>query len=144
MKVYQDGRQNGHHLSVCSCGHSKSVIFNRILTHFTYGLLLSNSRSSLNTGCVWWTVTKMADKMATTYEFALVYGVVATITKSFLIWFLPIWIASIKLSFKFEYQFCPANDNQDGRHNGGCLLVCTFERCCGHPNSIILIRFLSN
>ena len=24
-----------------------------------------------------------------------------------------IWIASIKLSFKFEYRFCPTNDNQD-------------------------------
>ena len=28
-----------------------------------------------------------------------------------------IWIASINLSFKFEYGFCPTSDNQDGRQN---------------------------
>ena len=34
-----------------------------------------------------------------------------------------IWIASIKLSFKFEYGFCPTNNNQDGRQNGPRLSV---------------------
>ena len=34
-----------------------------------------------------------------------------------------IWIASIKLSFKFEYGFCPTKDNQDGRQNGQHLSV---------------------
>ena len=29
-----------------------------------------------------------------------------------------IWIASISLSFKFEYGFCQTSDNQDGRQNG--------------------------
>ena len=29
-----------------------------------------------------------------------------------------IWIASINLSFKFEYEFCPTSVNQDGQQNG--------------------------
>ena len=29
-----------------------------------------------------------------------------------------IWIASINLSFKFEYGFCLTSNNQDGRQNG--------------------------
>ena len=32
-------------------------------------------------------------------------------------------MASIKLSFKFEYEFCPTNDYQDGRQNGPHLSV---------------------
>ena len=38
-----------------------------------------------------------------------------------------IWIASIKLSFKFEYEFCPTRVNQDGQRNGHHLLVCTYR-----------------
>ena len=34
-----------------------------------------------------------------------------------------IWIASINLSFKFEYGFCPTSDNQDGRQNGRHLSI---------------------
>ena len=34
-----------------------------------------------------------------------------------------IWIAFIKLSFKFEYGFCLTKDNQDGRQNGRRLSV---------------------
>ena len=34
-----------------------------------------------------------------------------------------IWIASINLSFKFEYGFCPASDNQGGRQNGRHLSI---------------------
>ena len=37
-----------------------------------------------------------------------------------------IWIASIKLSLKFEYEFCPTKVNQDGHRNGRHLLVCTY------------------
>ena len=33
--------------------------------------------------------------------------------------------ASIKLRFKFEYEYCPTNDNQDGQQNGRRLPVCT-------------------
>ena len=38
-----------------------------------------------------------------------------------------IWIASIKLSLKFEYEFCPTKVNQDGQRNGPHLLVCTYR-----------------
>ena len=44
----QDGRQNGHHLSVCTCGHSTLVIYYPIYSKFIYGLLPSNSGSSSN------------------------------------------------------------------------------------------------
>ena len=46
---------------------------------------------------------------------------VATLTQSFLNRISPkfhILIASINLSFKFEYGFCLTSDNQDGRQNG--------------------------
>ena len=36
---------------------------------------------------------------------------------------LLIWIASVKLSFKFEYGFSPTKDNQDGRQNGRRISV---------------------
>ena len=34
-----------------------------------------------------------------------------------------IWIASINLSFKIEYGFCPTSDNRDGRQNGRHLSI---------------------
>ena len=34
-----------------------------------------------------------------------------------------IWIASINLSFKFEYGFCTTSDDQDGRQNGRHLSI---------------------
>ena len=34
-----------------------------------------------------------------------------------------IWNASINLSFKFEYGFCPTHDSQDGRQNGRRLSI---------------------
>ena len=50
---------------------SDLVIFIRFLQDFIYGLLLSNSGSSLNMGFVERTITKMADKMAAAFHFAL-------------------------------------------------------------------------
>ena len=44
-----------------------------------------------------------------------------------------IWVASIKLSFKFKYGFCPMNNNQDGLQNGCRLSVCS----CGHSTLVI-------
>ena len=51
-----------------------------------------------------------------------------------------IWIASIKFSLKFEYEFCPTKVNQDGQRvdqdgqrNGRHLLVCT----CRHSTLVI-------
>ena len=38
-----------------------------------------------------------------------------------------IWIASIKLTLKFEYEFCPTKVNQAGQRNGRHLLVCTYR-----------------
>ena len=34
-----------------------------------------------------------------------------------------IWMATIKLSFRYENGFCPMDDNQDGRQNGHRLSV---------------------
>ena len=56
-------------LSVCDL--SNSVIFNQIYFKFHYGLLLSTSRTSSNTGFVNHPITKMADKMAATYQYPL-------------------------------------------------------------------------
>ena len=62
------------------------------------------------------TIIKMADKMAAAYQFASVH---CCGHSNFLI-FLPIssnfhiWIASITLWLKFEYEFCPTNDSQNG------------------------------
>ena len=54
---------------------------------------------------------------------------------------LHIWIASINLSFNFEYGFCPTSDNQDGRQNGRHIsksaVVVTLTQS-------FLIGFLSN
>ena len=47
-----------------------------------------------------------------------------------------IWIASIKLRFKFQYGFCLMNNDQDGRQNGHRLCV----RFRGHSNSVIFNR----
>ena len=50
-----------------------------------------------------------------------------------------IWIASVKLSFKSEYGFCPTNDKQYGRQNGHRLSVCT----CGHSPVVIYYQMAS-
>ena len=74
----------------------------------------------------------MADKMAT----ADVYTVMVNLTQSFLNQIsskFHIWIASIKLSFKLEYGFCPMNDYQDDQQNGHRLSVCS----AGHPTLVI-------
>ena len=46
-----------------------------------------------------------------------------------------IWIAFIKLSFKFEYRFCLTNDNQDNSPIS--------VRCRGHCNLVIFYRISS-
>ena len=80
---------------------------------FIYGLLPSNPGTSSNMSFVRQTITKMADKMATAYQFASI----RCCGHSYLVIFLRIssnfhkWIASIKPWFKFEHEFCPTNDN---------------------------------
>ena len=82
-----------------------------------YGLLSSNPGSSENMSFVGQTITKMADKMASAYQFASV----RCCGHSNLVIFLQIssnfhiWIASTTLWFKFEYEFCLNKDCQDGR-----------------------------
>ena len=49
------------------------------------------------------------------------------------------WIASIKLLFKFEYKLSPTNDNQDGRQNGRRLSICF----CGQSTLIIFYPITS-
>ena len=52
-------------------GHSNSVILIGFLPNFIYELLPSTSRSSSNTGFVRPPKIKMADKMASTYQYPL-------------------------------------------------------------------------
>ena len=82
-----------------------------------------HSCSSLNTGFVRRTITKMADKMVCICWHSIVVFLLLASSK------FHIGIASIKLWFKFKYGFCPANENQDGR----CLSVCF----CGHSTIVI-------
>ena len=56
--------------SVRSSGHSNLFILIGFLQKFIYGLLLSNPGSSSNMSFVRETITKMADKIAATYQFA--------------------------------------------------------------------------
>ena len=75
----QDGRQNGRHLSVYTCGRSTLDIYFLISSKF------------------------------------------------------HLLLASIKLWFKFEYGFCPTNNNQDGQQNGHHLSV----GFCRHSTLVI-------
>ena len=76
----------------------------------------------------------MANKMAAAYQFvsARCCG-----HSNLVILFrvLPIFINGLLVSHsgKFEYEFCPANDSQDGRQNGCRQSVCTHV----HPTLVI-------
>ena len=59
--------------------------------------------------------------MANAYQCPLLYFFYQSFSK------FHIWIASIKLSLKFEYVFCLTKVNQDGQRNGCHLLVCTYR-----------------
>ena len=99
--------------SIRCCGHSNLVIFNRISSKFH--ICFASIKPSFKF-LIEQTITKMADKMADAYQFASVRCCV----HSNLLIFLQIssnfhiWIASITLLLKFEYEFCPTNDSQDG------------------------------
>ena len=68
------------------------TLFIRFLSNFIYGLLLSTSRSSSNTGFVQHPITKMADQNG--YNLSI-SAVVVTLTQSFLIGFLPNFIYAL-------------------------------------------------
>ena len=120
-------------VSARCCGHSNLVILFQVLLFFIYGLLVSNSGSSLNMSFVQKTIAKMVDKMAAAYQFASICccghsNFFIPISSNF-----HVWIAAIKLWFKLKYKFCPTNDSQDGRQNGCRLPVCTGV----HPTLVI-------
>ena len=76
----------------------------------------------------------MADKMAATYLISVCYrGHSNLIIFNRISSKLHIWIASIKLLFKFEYGSCPMRDNQAGRQNGHHLSLYT----SGHTTLVI-------
>ena len=110
----QYGRQNGRHLSisavVVTLTQSFLIVF---LPNFIYELLLSTFRSSLNMGFVRHPITKMADKMAAAINIRC-RGHSNLVIFYWISFKFHIWIAFIKLSFKFEYEFCLTNDNLDG------------------------------
>ena len=101
------------------------------LPNFIYELLPSTSRSSSNMGFVRHPIIKMADKVAAAYQCPLLWSLLVIfylISSKF-----HLWIASIKLLFKFEYKLSPINDNQDGRQHGRHLSICF----CGQSTLII-------
>ena len=68
----QDGRQNGRHLSISTIVVTLTQSFLiGFLPNFMYELLSSTFRSSSNMGFVQHPITKMADKMVTTYQYPL-------------------------------------------------------------------------
>ena len=112
----------------------------RFLPNNIYGLLPSTSCSSPNTGFVWHQISKMADKLAATYQYLLSWSHLFShfyqISSKFCI-----WIASIKLPFKSEYRLCPTSDKQDGRQNGRHLSISAVVVTLAQS---FLIRFLPN
>ena len=71
MNSNQDGCQNGRRLwSVCTCGHSKLVIYHTVASKFNIWIALIKSSPKFEHGFC--PITKMATKMAATYRFALV------------------------------------------------------------------------
>ena len=68
----QDSRQNGRHLSISAVVVTLTQSFLiRFLPNFTYELLPSSFHSRSNMGFVLHSITKMADKMAATYQYPL-------------------------------------------------------------------------
>ena len=66
---YQDGRQNGRHLSISAVVVTLTRSFLiRFLPNFIYELLSSPFRTSSNMSFVYHMITKMADKIAAAYQ----------------------------------------------------------------------------
>ena len=96
----------------------------------------------------WWTVFKSVVELSskTVSVNCLVGELSCSLSVDYFIFFYQsfskfhIWIASIKLSLKFEYEFCPTKVNQDGQRNGPHLLVGTYR----HYTLVIYYRVLPN
>ena len=102
--------------SIRCCGHSSLVIFNRISSKFHKWFASIKPWLKFDYEFCRTNNTKMVDKMAAAYQFASVHCcghsnlfIFILISSNF-----HIWIASITLWFKFEYEFCPTSDSQDG------------------------------
>ena len=107
----QDGRQIGRHLSISAVVVTLTQSFLiGFLPNFIYELLPSTFRSSLNMGFVRHQITKMADKMAAAYQCQLSWSLLVIFY--WISFKFHLWIAFIKLSFKFKYGLCLKNDNQ--------------------------------
>ena len=89
-------------------------------------------------------IIKMAEKMAAAYQSASIdcCGLSNLVIFNLISSKFHIWFASIKPWFKFEYEFCLTNDNQDGRQNS-CRLSVWIVCCCGHSNLVIFNRISS-
>ena len=82
---YQDGRQNGRHLSISAVAVTLTQSFLiGFLPIFMYELLSSPFRSSSNMGFVRHTVIKMADKMAAAYQCLLLWSLLVNFFIKFL------------------------------------------------------------
>ena len=103
----QNGRQNGRRLSICFCAQSTIIILFPITSKFH--IWITFIKLSL---CP---ITKMAAKMAATYQFTLADNLVIyhPISSKF-----HIWTSFIKLLFISKYGFCPTHDYQYFRQNG--------------------------
>ena len=93
------------HLSVRCCGHSNLVIFNRISSKFHIRIASIKLWFKFENVFFRRTIIKMTNKMATPYQFTSIrccghsiLVIFNQISSKFYI-----WIASIKLWFKFEY-----------------------------------------
>ena len=128
----KDGRINGRRLSVwIHRGHSNLVILNRI-TYISYMVYFHQILVTVRIWVFFPTKDHQDGRQnGTAYQFASVrcydhsnLVIFILISSNF-----HIWIASTKLWFKFEYEFCLTIDSQDDWQNGCRLPVCSR----GHP-----------
>ena len=90
------------------------------------------------------TIIKMAVKMAAVYQFTSIrccghYNLVIFNQSSSTF---HIWFASIKLYFKFQYDFCPKTITKMADIMAAAYQFASV-RCCGHSNLVIFNRISS-
>ena len=111
------------------------------LPNFIYCLLLSNPHSSSNMDFLWGTITKMADKMPSSYQFACCCHsnlvIFNQISSKFHIWF-----AFIKFSLKFSMGFVWQMITKITDKNSKMAAAYQFASC-GHSNLVIFNQISS-
>ena len=114
----RDGRQNGRHLSVCTCGHFNVVNYHpisskfhlwitliKLLPKFEHGFCpMNNNHNFSQNGRHLWLVGICA------HSNLLIYHLISSKCH--------IWITFIKLFPNIDYGHFPMNDNQDSHQNG--------------------------